>query len=56
VSARHQLNVAYFNGTLVLAAVIGVVTRSWGVFVAALAVCVVAAVHSGGSWPHPRGR
>ena len=40
VRARNKLNVAYFNGCLLVAALFGLTARHWGVFWAALAVTV----------------
>jgi len=36
VSARHKLNVAFFNGNLLLAGLAGRATRSWGIFAGTL--------------------
>ncbi|APW63212.1 hypothetical protein [Paludisphaera borealis] len=52
-NARTKLNVAYFNGCLVVAAVIGLGARSWAVFLAALAVAVAYGVHAGDIRPKP---
>jgi hypothetical protein len=38
MGARQKLNGAYFNGSLVIAALVGLVTESWPVFLVALAV------------------
>ena len=47
MSARTKLNVAYANGCLLLAAVLGLVAGSWPVFAAALAVSFVGCLCSG---------
>ena len=47
MSARHKLNSAYLNGALGVAALIGAVTGSWGVFWLASAVLVASSIHSG---------
>jgi hypothetical protein len=39
-NARTKLNVAYFNGCLLVAALFGLVAESWAVFLAALAVLI----------------
>jgi hypothetical protein len=52
-NARTKLNVAYFNGCLAAAAVIGVTARSWAVFLAALAVAVGCGLHTGDLRPKP---
>src|SRR4051812_3987106 len=47
MSARTKLNLAYTQGCLLLAAVLGLVAGSWTVFVAALAVSIVGSLHAG---------
>jgi len=47
MSARHKLNTAYFQGTAVIAGVIGLATGSWMVFFLALAVLVAGCIHGG---------
>lgn len=32
MSAKHKLNQAYFNGSLIAAGVFGLITQSWVVF------------------------
>ena len=56
MSARNKLNVAYLNGALLFAAVVGAATESWLVFAAALAVALGAALHGGGIRTGPRRR
>jgi hypothetical protein len=41
MNARNKLNVAYFNGSVIVAGLIGMVIQSWPIFVAALAVLVI---------------
>jgi hypothetical protein len=38
MKAREKLNRAFFNGSLVVAGLLGLATQSWPVFVIALAV------------------
>ena len=40
MSARLKLNHVYFNGCLIVAAVVGLIAQSWLAFVVALAVLV----------------
>lgn len=47
MSARHKLNVAYLNGALVVAFVIGAVCESLAVFLVALVVLVGCGLHAG---------
>ena len=47
MSARHKLNVTYFNGCLLLAALIGMAASSWPVFLLALIVFVISSLHTG---------
>ncbi len=42
MSARQKLNIAFFNGSLLLAGVAGLIAQSWLVFGLVLAVLVVA--------------
>jgi hypothetical protein len=44
LTARNKLNVAYFLGSLVLAAVLGGATGSWAVFWLALLALLIASV------------
>ena len=45
MSARHKLNVAYFNGALLAAAGVGWLTGSWLVFGLALATLLALACY-----------
>ena len=47
MNARHKLNSAVVQGTLIIAGLLGWLFRSWWVFVIALAVMIVSAMHSG---------
>lgn len=47
MSARHKLNQANVNGTLVIAGVVGAATESWTLFVILVAILVALSVHSG---------
>jgi hypothetical protein len=47
MGARHKLNAAYFNGCLLLSAVLGAAAQSWAVFLGALAVSLALGVHAG---------
>jgi hypothetical protein len=46
-NARTKLNVAYFNGSLLVASLFGLVAGSWAVFMAALAVLIACGVYGG---------
>jgi hypothetical protein len=41
MGARQKLNMAYFTGSLIVAALIGMVVQSWSFFLVALAVLLV---------------
>jgi uncharacterized membrane protein len=56
MSARTKLNVAFFNGTLLIAGLLGAVTQSWKVFSVALVVLLVASVITGEIRFRKRGR
>lgn len=47
VNARTKLNVAFFNGCLIVSAVSGWLAQSWAVFLAALAVTLGCGLYSG---------
>ena len=53
--ARQELNVAYFNGCLILAAVIGAFTGSGLVFLLALVALVLGGYVSGDIRPRSKG-
>ncbi len=56
MSSRNKLNVAYFNGCLAVAAVLGAVAESWAVFVLAFAALVAGGIAGGDIRPRTRGR
>lgn len=47
MNARHKLNIAYFQGALLLAAAIGIVAESWIVFLAMLAFFIAVSLYVG---------
>jgi len=47
MSARNKLNSAAVHGSLAVAALIGAVCGSWGVFLLASAVLVATSLHDG---------
>ncbi len=47
MGARQKLNVAYFNGGLIVAALVGLVAQSWTMFWLALIVSFALCCHSG---------
>ncbi len=47
MGARQKLNAAYFNGCLIVAALVGLVGKSWALFWLALIVTVGLSCHSG---------
>ena len=47
MGARHKLNQAYFNGSLIIAGVVGLATESFGLFVVVLGVLIMCNMHSG---------
>jgi len=47
MGARNKLNSASVHGALAVAALVGAVTGSWGVFLLASAVLVATSLHSG---------
>jgi hypothetical protein len=55
-TARHKLNVAYFNGAVIIAALIGMIAGSWAVFWIALAVLFVGGIYAGYIRPQSRRR
>ena len=55
MSARKKLNIAFVNGSLVVAAAIGLLAGSWPVFWVALAVLLGANIYRGDIRP-PRPR
>jgi ABC-type antimicrobial peptide transport system permease subunit len=55
MSARRKLNVAFVNGSLVVAAAVGLLAGSWPVFWIALVMLLVANIYRGDIRP-PRPR
>ena len=47
-TAKHKLNQAHLNGSLLVAGIIGLGSGSFVVFFLALAVCIGMSFHSGG--------
>lgn len=47
MTARHKLNMAHINGSLIMAAVIGCATESVGAFVIVALFLVVSGIYSG---------
>lgn len=52
MNARKKLNVAYFQGTVVLAAVAGVLAKSTAVFLVTLVILIAGALYAGEIRPH----
>ena len=46
-NARKRLNIAYFNGCLLVAVLFGLIAGSWAVFWVALVVTLALGVYSG---------
>jgi 1,4-dihydroxy-2-naphthoate octaprenyltransferase len=55
-NARKKLNVAYFNGSLLVAVLLGLIAGSWAVFWAALVVTLIGGVYGGDIRPYRRQR
>jgi hypothetical protein len=55
MNARQKLNLAYVNGAVVMAGVVGMLAKSWAVFWVSLVVVVIVHVGSGGIRPKRRG-
>ncbi len=56
MNARKKLNVAYLNGCLLVAGIVGIVAGSWPVFVVALAVVALVSIYTGNIRLGPRRR
>ena len=56
MGARHKLNQAYFNGSLIIAGVVGMATESIGIFIVVLGVLVMFNLHSGDIRTNKRNR
>jgi hypothetical protein len=46
-NARHKLNAAHFNGSLILAAIAGLVLQSWLAFIVVFVVLLVLSCYMG---------
>lgn len=56
MGARRKLNVAYVNGSLFLAAVVGLLAQSWVVFFLVLVVALIGNFVTGEIRPRGRSR
>ena len=56
MNARGKLNIAYINGSIVLAVITGVLSQSWIVFIVFLVGGVLASLCLGKIRPSPRHR
>lgn len=54
MNARKKLNVAYFNGCVIAAGMIGLTFGSWLIFLLALIVLMIGNLNSGGIRPNHR--
>ncbi len=51
MGARQKLNTAYFNGGLLIAAIVGIAAGSWWVFFLVLILTVAGSIYSGNIRP-----
>lgn len=56
MGARAKLNAAYFHGSLLLAALLGLLVQSWPLFILALIVLLISNLYSGEIRPDPHMR
>ena len=56
MGARHKLNQAYFNGSLLFAGAVGLATGSFGIFIVVLGAMIMFNLHAGDIRPNKRGR
>lgn len=56
MSARHKLNQAVVQGTLLVAGLLGLVTQSWTIFAIAAVTLLALSIHSGDIRFGPRPR
>lgn len=56
MGARQRLNSLYFMGILIVAAVCGAATESWGIFALVTVVLAANSIHAGNIRPHPNPR
>ena len=54
MNARNKLNIAYFNGSVVIAGFLGLLFRSWLLFFFALVTLIIGNLLSGGIRPSGR--
>jgi hypothetical protein len=54
MNARNKLNYAYVEGSLAVAALLGLVIQSWAIFFAALAALLIGNVVNGDIRPNRR--
>jgi len=54
MNARRKLNIASINGALLIGAALGAVTKSWTVFLLAVAAIVASGIYSGEIRPNDR--
>ena len=51
MGTRQKINAAYLNGSLIIAAIIGLSTQSWWIFIASLLVILATSLYTGGIRP-----
>ena len=56
MGARQKLNVAAMNGSLIIAALAGIVFKSWEVFIVVAVILVAGGVHTSDIRTRPRYR
>jgi len=56
MGARQRLNSLYFIGILVVAALCGAATESWGIFALVAIVLAANSIHAGNIRPNPSPR
>lgn len=56
MGARQRLNSIYLTGSLILAALVGMMAESWGLFLLVAAVLIALQTHSGNIRPGPTSR
>lgn len=55
MNSRNKLNIAYFNGSVALAGLVGLLVDSWSIFAVALVVLVIGNVFTGDIRPKGKG-
>mgnify|MGYP000892153726 CR=1 FL=1 len=53
MGARNKLNASYFNGALIVASLLGIVTQSWSIFLIAFILILVGSLIAGEIRPGP---